>query len=553
MQNTRLRCNESRLVSPSHGSMFALLLAFAAGCGASAETSDGSPEFASVTQADSQVPNPPPLSRVAVPQPIGGNIVNVPAAIRLGKALFWDIQAGGDGQTACATCHAHAGADNRLTNTMNPGPNGTFESGGVTGPGQTWNGTSVAQNADDIIGSQGVVGAVFSAIDANPNNAADSCTPDQTAPFLANRRVTGRNAPTVIGAVFFRDNFWDGRANHRFNGINPFGDTANNVDGNFLDADNASLASQAVGPPNNPVEMSCLGRLFNGSNSLASKLLARTPLGKQVVSTTDSVLGALANATGTGLTTSYTQMVVEAFGAGQGANAQAEFSMFWGQAVQAYEATLIPDQTPFDKFLAGDNNAMTSNQKAGWTAFKGKGGNPTDRSCFSCHAGSELSDATVSYAAAHGTTNVDGGDQGFHNIGVRPTNDDLGRGATGPNGVDWSVSGSNFDRGAFKTPGLRNVKLTGPYFHDGGVATLAEVFEFYHDHGFFENSGSLASQFDRLNTSGGDRNSIVDFLTNALTDCRVEKRRAPFDGPALPLPNGAALAAVGANGTGSCP
>jgi cytochrome c peroxidase len=531
-------------------STVALVAALSAACSAA---EGGSEQTGVLGQADTQVPNPPPLSQVTVPQPVGGNIVNLAAAIRLGKSLFWDIQAGGDGQTACATCHFRGGADNRVINTINPGPNGTFDSGGVTGPGQTWNGTSIGQNADDIVGSQGVVGALFSAIDANANNAADICTPDQTAPFFANRRVTGRNAPNVIGAVFFRDNFWDGRANHRFNGKNPFGNTGNNTEGNFVDIENASLASQASGPPNNPVEMSCAGRLFNGPNSLAAKLLARVPLGKQVVSTADSVLGALANASGTGLTTTYTQMIIDAFGAAQGANAQTTFSSFWGQAVQAYESTLIPDQTPFDKFLAGNTSAMTSNQKAGWTAFKGDGGNPTDRSCFSCHAGSELSDATVGYAAAHGLVNVDGGDQGFHNIGVRPTADDLGRGATGPNGVKWSVSNSNFDRGAFKTPGLRNVKLNGPYFHNGGLATLAEVFEFYHDHGFFENAGSLASQFDDLNTSGGDRDKIVDFLTNALTDCRVEKRRAPFDGPALPLPNGTALAAVGATGTGSCP
>jgi cytochrome c peroxidase len=543
--------DSARCLTPMPRSWFLFALAAASSaCGAP----DGATEtLAETEQADSQVPNPAPLSDIAVPQPVGGTVQNLSAAIRLGKALFWDIQVGGDGQTACASCHFHAGSDNRVTNAMNPGPNTTFESGGVTGPGQTWNGASIAKRADDIIGSQGVVGAVFSAIDPDPNVAADQCAPDQTAPFLANRRVTGRNAPSVIGAVFFRDNFWDGRANHRFNGKNPFGDGANNSDGNFVDEDNASLASQADGPPLNATEMSCAGRLFNGPNSLAAKLLARTPLGRQSVAVTDSVLGALVNPNGVGLSTTYTQMISDAFGSAQAANAAAQFSSFWAQALQAYEATLVPDQTPFDRFLAGDASALTSNQKAGWTAFKGNGGNPSDRSCFSCHAGSELSDATIGYAAAHGIVNVDGGDQGFHNIGVRPTSDDLGRAANGPNGVPWSVSRSSFDRGAFKTPSLRNVKLTGPYFHDGGVATLAEVFDFYHDHGFFSNGGSLASEFQRLNTSGGDRDKIVDFLTNALTDCRVEKRRAPFDGPALPLPNGSALVAVGANGTGSCP
>src|SRR4051812_40067466 len=52
-----------------------------------------------------------PLSTVAVPQPAGGDIVNRAAAVRLGKALFWDVQSGGDGKVACATCHFKAGAD----------------------------------------------------------------------------------------------------------------------------------------------------------------------------------------------------------------------------------------------------------------------------------------------------------------------------------------------------------------------------------------------------------------------------------------------------------
>src|SRR5207249_6381919 len=54
-------------------------------------------------------------------------------------------------------------------------------------------------------------------------------------------------------------------------------------------ATNSSLASQAVGPPNNPTEMSCEGRTFNGPNSLAAKMLARTPLGHQFAHPQDSV------------------------------------------------------------------------------------------------------------------------------------------------------------------------------------------------------------------------------------------------------------------------
>jgi cytochrome c peroxidase len=275
-------------------------------------------------------------------------VIDQAAARRLGKALFWDIQAGGDGQTACASCHFLGGADDRRINTLNPGSDGTFASGGVTGPGQTF----------------------------------------------AERRVTGRNTPTMIGAVFFRDAFWDGRANHTFNGVDPFGQTAN-ASGALATVSNAALASQAAGPPNNDVERSCAGRTFNGPGSLGTKLLART--------------------------------------------------------------------------LAGNSAALTSQQQRGLNRFQGKG------NCTKCHDGALLSDASVSFFQANGALNRDGGDQGFHNLGVRPTAEDLGRAGLGPQGASFSASGSTFDRGAFKTPGLRNVKLTAPYFHNGGKATLADV------------------------------------------------------------------------------
>jgi len=501
--------------------------------------------FAARPPSPPPAPNPPPLSNVAVPQPIGGDVINQAAAIRLGKALFWDVQQGGDGQTSCASCHFQAGTDNRRINTMHPGVNGTFDSGGVSGPGQTWNGSSTGRK-DDRIGSQGVVGTTFVAVDSNPTNAADICTADQSAPFFANRRVTGRNAPSVIGAVFMRDNFWDGRANNRFNGKNPFGNTGNNTEGSFVNISNASLASQAVGPPNNDVEMSCAGRAFNGAGSLAAKMLARMPLGLQLVSPTDSVLGALSRSPANGLNATYTQMISDAFGSALAADALNQFSRIYGQAVQAYEATLIPDQTPFDSFLAGNTSALTPTQQQGWNAFKGSAG------CLPCHAGSELSDATAGFAAANGLFNIDGGDQGFHNIGVSRTSDDLGRGGTGPGGVAWSVSGSSFDRGAFKTPSLRNLKLTAPYFHNGSVATIADAVAAYSGSAIFFSNAELASQM-RDSDVGGDKDAIVDFLTNAVTDCRVEKRRAPFDHPSLPLPNGTPLAATGAAGIGPCP
>jgi cytochrome c peroxidase len=490
-----------------------------------------------------------PLSSEPVPQPIGGHVVDQAAAVRLGKALFWDVQTGGDGQTACASCHFLAGADDRRFNTINPGPDGRFASGGVTGPGQLF--TPVNLGNDDRVGSQGVAAAAFSGIDPDPGHAADLCAADLTTVFGGERQATGRNAPTVIGAALFRDAFWDGRANHVFNGVDPFGATGNAGDP-LASVGNGALASQAVGPANNPVEMSCGGRPFNGVNSLAAKLLARPALQFQQVAASDSVLGALANPAGAGLVCdgaacSYDALIRAAFGDELADTALDSFSVIWGEAIQAYEATLIPDQTPLDRFLAGNTGALTALQQRGLDRFTGKG------NCTKCHAGAALSDATVSFFASNGAVNHDGGDQGFHNLGVRPTAEDLGRAGPGPLGLAYSVSGSAFDRGAFKTPGLRNVKLTAPYFHNGGKATLADVVAFYARGGDFANP-ERSIDLQPRSLSADDQAALVEFLTNGLTDCRVEQQRAPFDHPALPLPGRSAdLPATGAAGLGGCP
>src|SRR5262249_41555811 len=309
---------------------------------------------------------------------------------------------------------------------------------------------------DDRVGSQGIVGQIFMKVHSvDPNDPpADECIPDpdQKDPFFGgHRRVTGRNAPTVIGAVFNRDNFWDGRANHNFNGSDPFGGTDNAVDKSSL-IGNSSLASQADGPPNNGTEMSCAGRQFNGPNSLAAKRLDRPALQFQLVHPNDRFLFSHSAAPLTGLKHSghsctYRELIEAAFGSDSkiAADPDNHFSRIWGQAIQAYEAMLIPDQTPMDRYLAGDRNALTSSQQLGLNLLSGKG------KCTTCHAGAELTDASLSFAAQKGLINEDGGDQGFHNNGVRPTAEDLGRAGTGPNGVSFSQSGSPKDHGAFKT------------------------------------------------------------------------------------------------------
>lgn len=517
-----------------------------------------------------------PLGQVPVPRPPRTDIVDQAAAVRLGKALFWDVQLGSDGQTACASCHFRGGADNRMTNAVNPGPNLLWEA--VSGPGLPFafrareDATDDQDHADpggdDLLGSQGVVRMIFRSIAKDPGVAADVCVPDPITPFGHHRQVTGRNAPPTVAAVFNRQQFWDGRASDKFNGLNPFGNTLNAVnptrekkdprrfreDGDLSNIDlgkiedlvpHSSLASQAVGPVNNDVEMACAGRKMNGPNGVGAKLLERRPLRLQQVSPADSVLGALADPRG-GLRVSYREMIRAAFKNELGLRSQDRFTSILGQAIQAYESTLIPDQTPFDRFLAGQQGALTARQREGFEVFRGRGG------CMNCHAGSETTDASPRFFALNGPRNTDGGDQGFHNIGVRPTAEDLGRATLGPGGVSFSESGSRADRGAFKTPSLRNLALTAPYFHNGSKATLHDVVDFYERGGDFGNPEKSALM-SRIELRSEDHPALEDFLLHALLDCRVAASAAPFDHPALPLPNGAALAAVGRDGEGGCP
>src|ERR1044071_4114698 len=159
-----------------------------------------------------------PLSTEPVPQPFiiepvlptVGNIINQQAAIRLGKAFFWDIQAGSAGQVPCAVCHASFGPDARRLNTINPGSDGIFNSGGVTGPGQLFTPTLITN--DDVVGVQGVARGQYVGFNPDPHIAAENCTPITNTVFGAERQVEFRQAPMIYGAVFLRQLFWAGEA-----------------------------------------------------------------------------------------------------------------------------------------------------------------------------------------------------------------------------------------------------------------------------------------------------------------------------------------------------
>lgn len=485
----------------------------------------------------------------------------------------------------------------------------------------------IVHSTDDVASSQGIFKANFVAV--VPGQATDLGTVVADDIFHVGdvnvRRVEPRNTPSVIGAVFNFDNFLDGRARNQFNGVNPLGplddaarilvNDAGTLVQRQVSIPNSSLASQAVGPPLSDLEMSYAGRTFP---DVGKKLLAARPLALQQVHAEDSVLGAFSRAGQAlpGLTfNSYTEMVQTVFQArywssdnvitlnpdgskvinppgtpGGYTQMEANFSLFFGLAIQAYESILIADRSRFDLFMEGDDLALDQDEMAGLLTFIkgplstgplfdgiGQGG------CLACHKSPTFSDATFSGMGLEGPIElelapvlVDGIlkvgtevvllDNGFYNIGVRPTSEDLGRGGS-ELGKPLSASRQALQGypfapripanapqnprvmvdGAFKVPILRNVELTAPYFHNGGQLTLRDVMEFYRRHGDFSDvniahlDGPLATtvlrQPDARTRAEADIDRLVKFLL-ALTDERVRYEMEPFDHPQLFLTNG---------------
>ena len=535
-----------------------------------------------------------PLSTVPVPPVFGmeGILADKTAAIKLGKALFWDMQAGSDDIQACASCHFNAGADSRAINEVNPGQAGgdnSFQMGGGPNyhlkPGSSAAGFggyhdgdfpfhkvadpkdrfSLISDINDVVGSQGVFATTNDRIvltgdgnhggnggtpppastpggrgrggdDDNPgdgpgmtighdgphslnqfqpnsspsgsspqstpttrkaitrvgqpsikipddgardDNGGDNdnephpappanpgsieittSTPDPVFSFpdaadaskrINTRKVTGRNTPSAVDAVFNFRNFWDGRAQNVCNGANPFGarDKASHllvVDGDgklgpaHVGMANSALCSQALGPILSSVEMSADDRNFH---QVGKKLLARTPLAKQLVDPTDSVLGALSNAPGKGLKTSYSALIQQAFlpewwqfsrhictaadgsivsntdpqafekcpsGTDEYTQMEYNFSLFWGVAIQMYESTLIADQTPLDKYLEQQKtyNLTGDNHTQAYTIQLEPGVQPYTLSVIALDPLADFTDQDMAYAFDYGDGRVMG-------------------------------------------------------------------------------------------------------------------------------------------------
>lgn len=230
-------------------------------------------------------------------------------------------------------------------------------------------------------------------------------------------RVGKRHTPSLLNAMFHAGQLWDGRA--------------------------SSLEAQALLPLTHPDEM--------GNTSLED-VVARLRGVPEYVRQFREVFGS--NVTSEGI----------------------------ARALAAYERTLVAGNSAFDRFMAGETNALSEAARRGLALFRGKA------RCTACHP--------VNTAFPFFT------DQLYHNTGVAVNNPaflplverlrrrldqpispaDLKALEEEPGGLSlgrFLVTGHPLDIGAFKTPSLRNVELTAPYFHDGSAATLADVIRFY--------------------------------------------------------------------------
>jgi len=146
------------------------------------------------------------------------------------------------------------------------------------------------------------------------------------------------------------------------------------------------------------------------------------------------------------------------------------------KAIAAYERTQVTFDTPFDRFTAGDGKALDASARRGWTVFNGKA------RCMTCHAVNPTSPMFTDNlfhnigVSAHKSNFVElarkglalvekGNTKQIDELALQTDLSELGR---------FLVSKQTADVGAFKTPGLRNILLTHPYFHDGSQDTLSD-------------------------------------------------------------------------------
>ena len=270
-----------------------------------------------------------------------------------------------------------------------------------------------------------------------------------------------RNTPTVLNAMFNETQFWDGRA--------------------------ATLEDQAKMPIINPIEMGMKDHtiVVTRIREVAEyKPLFAAAFGSETI-TIDTI----------------------------------------AKAIAAFERTQVSGNSPFDRFIAGDQNAMSEAAKRGWELFNGQA------RCISCHAFNSSQPFFT--------------DNKFHNIGVAAKDQNfpqlarraqqlLAQGKNSERVIDELALSPGFselgrylitkqpkDIGAFKTSGLRDIELTAPYFHNGSEKTLLDVVKFYNKGG--EPNPNLDGGMRPLKLTDPQMDDLVELL-KALTSDDVRRR-----------------------------
>lgn len=174
------------------------------------------------------------------------------------------------------------------------------------------------------------------------------------------------------------------------------------------------------------------------------------------------------------------------------------------KALAAFIRTLNSFDSPYDRYLRGEAEALSEAQKRGLALFMGE-----KAECFHCHDGNNFSDSTANEKSFYI-------DQFYHNIGLYNLDGEGGIGAypQGNQGL-YEITMDPADRGRFKAPSLRNVEVTAPYMHDGSMATLEEVMELHSRGGRLIEEGEYAGD--------GSRNPNISDLVSAKAFTDQEK------------------------------
>lgn len=404
------------------------------------------------------------------PSPYPAENPDSDAKALLGKILFWDEQLGGDNTVACGTCHRpnSGGSDPRsaLAIAAQPGEDQVF-------------GT-----ADDIHGSPGVVRCNL-----------------QGQHTGASVQVTTRKAPTYLDAMLPGRLFWDGRAECSHAGCPSFSAFEDpDHPGTFPIQFGAALENQAVGPPLSDVEMACEQASWS---KIHQELATATPLAlaKNVPQALQDFIAQNGG--------SYPKLFQAAFGAAQTSGPEDEINTRRiAFAIATHERRLRSEQTPWDRWNAGEDDALTPAQLHGLQLFDGKA------RCELCHHAPAFSD----------------GD--FHFIGFHHPSWDAGR---------KSIDTAFGVPGALRTPTLRNVGLreaTGLLHNGAGTgASLAQIIDLYDKGGLVDDADVTQVPIDAiiqpLQLSPGEKVDLLDFLQHGLDDPRVKAQTEPFDRPTL--------------------